>query len=108
MPDKNCGKCGKGGCKAMCPCVRSTRYCSAECQKEDWALHKRICTLHGNNTSCGWVKDFGPGGSDKEVVVTTLVPVIRDVAMWPISAILMLNVAKVGFSVCMRCLWSLR
>jgi len=39
------------GCKAI-------RYCSAECQKEDWASHKTHCTKKG--------KGGGGGGEEKE------------------------------------------
>jgi len=34
MANKKCGKCNE------------TTYCSVECQRKDWPLHKRICTGH--------------------------------------------------------------
>lgn len=42
-----CGKEGKGG-KALMRCARCYRveYCSKECQKLHWKVHKRICTAN--------------------------------------------------------------
>jgi hypothetical protein len=39
---KMCARCCKKGVK-KCPC-RKERYCSSECQKKDWELHKHIHT----------------------------------------------------------------
>ena len=39
-----CGKCGKGG-QALRKCARCHKaaYCSRECQRLDWKIHKRTC-----------------------------------------------------------------
>ncbi|KAI0085924.1 hypothetical protein BDY19DRAFT_963725 [Irpex rosettiformis] len=44
-PEKiaDCNKCGKAGCKLSCGSCKSVVYCSAECNKADWAEHKGIC-----------------------------------------------------------------
>lgn len=40
-----CGKCGKGG-KALMKCARCHKvaYCSKDCQRLDWKVHKRTCS----------------------------------------------------------------
>ncbi|KAJ6475683.1 hypothetical protein DFH09DRAFT_1217362 [Mycena vulgaris] len=43
-----CYRCNKPGDPKLRRCARChvTRYCSSECQKEDWKLHKPICVDH--------------------------------------------------------------
>lgn len=44
-----CGKCGKKEAAKLKKCARCLRikYCSAECQREHWAEHKRECKKDG-------------------------------------------------------------
>ena len=35
--------CGKAGHLKICSACMCVRYCSASCQKTDWAEHKRVC-----------------------------------------------------------------
>lgn len=39
-----CPACGAGPCSFRCKC-RLTFYCGPECQRKDWARHKRGCTV---------------------------------------------------------------
>lgn len=43
--EKTCAKCGSTG-RLNCSRCKLCRYCSAECQSEDWARHKEYCKLH--------------------------------------------------------------
>ncbi|KAG8942841.1 hypothetical protein FRC04_003472 [Tulasnella sp. 424] len=40
--DLSCAVCGKQS-KTRCAQCQSTHYCSPECQKGDWAIHKKTC-----------------------------------------------------------------
>ncbi|XP_060561743.1 uncharacterized protein LOC132721452 [Ruditapes philippinarum] len=42
--DKNkCGDCAKPNCTKLCNRCKGTFYCSKECQRKDWSVHKEIC-----------------------------------------------------------------
>lgn len=38
-----CAKCGKGGKTLQCTRCRKVSYCSKECQKSHWKVHKSAC-----------------------------------------------------------------
>lgn len=40
---RQCAHCLEGGAKSFCSKCRTTRYCSLECQRADWPLHKKAC-----------------------------------------------------------------
>lgn len=41
---KNCFVCARGDTKMhRCSRCQSVYYCSAQCQKQDWAAHKQVC-----------------------------------------------------------------
>lgn len=42
-PRRGCHVCYKEGNLLLCAKCRIVRYCSAECQREDWPAHKGIC-----------------------------------------------------------------
>ena len=44
-PSRKCARCGGPGKPKLlvCSACRSTSYCSAGCQKEDWKKHKLVC-----------------------------------------------------------------
>jgi hypothetical protein len=43
-----CSKCGKGDEKLLkCGRCHAVKYCSRECQKLDWGVHKNICGKAG-------------------------------------------------------------
>ncbi len=42
-PKKLCSFCRKPGDLKKCGKCKSSAYCSVECQKEDWTLHKVVC-----------------------------------------------------------------
>ena len=41
-----CTACGNGSCSKLliCSACKKAQYCSRDCQKADWQIHKRICT----------------------------------------------------------------
>lgn len=41
--DVGCAKCGKGGSSMRCSRCRKVRYCSKQCQRQDWGKHKSTC-----------------------------------------------------------------
>lgn len=44
LPDPECQSCSKPCSKPLrCGVCKSATYCSAQCQKNDWRFHKRIC-----------------------------------------------------------------
>lgn len=49
-PPKNCENCKREDSKdaplKICSRCKKVKYCSQECQKEDWRFHKRICTAN--------------------------------------------------------------
>lgn len=42
-PTKSCDECGKTGHLRLCSACRTVSYCSVECQKKDWPVHKTSC-----------------------------------------------------------------
>ena len=42
FPD-NCGRCGAPNASKICGRCRAMHYCSAACQRADWAQHKGDC-----------------------------------------------------------------
>jgi hypothetical protein len=42
---KTCFKCGRPNCTQQCSICRIARYCSAECQKAHWKIHKKVCKV---------------------------------------------------------------
>ncbi|CAM9230359.1 unnamed protein product [Scytosiphon promiscuus] len=38
-----CAKCGNGGNLKQCTRCRKVRYCSRDCQRQDWNRHKPVC-----------------------------------------------------------------
>ena len=42
MEKSSCAKCGKSA-NAFCFNCKIVQYCSRECQKADWKLHKTNC-----------------------------------------------------------------
>jgi MYND finger len=46
-----CHKCKQHNCKLFwCSVCKSTKYCSKECQRSDWADHKTKCSNNEGNT----------------------------------------------------------
>eukprot|EP00808_Paulinella_micropora_P027310 g45810.t1 len=43
MASQACNKCQKTGKMLVCGSCQSASYCSAECQKADWKVHKKPC-----------------------------------------------------------------
>jgi hypothetical protein len=43
--DKKCGNCSKLNCNKICSC-KYQHYCSVECQKTHWKIHKVCCLIH--------------------------------------------------------------
>jgi len=41
--NKVCAECGKSGAASVCTACRRVRYCSKECQRKAWKLHKVVC-----------------------------------------------------------------
>lgn len=41
---KLCGNCAKSDCRKKCGRCKKVYYCSADCQKQHWSLHKHSCT----------------------------------------------------------------
>ena len=41
----SCNRCNKDTTKKCAGC-KSVHYCSRECQKQDWAKHKKFCKKH--------------------------------------------------------------
>lgn len=42
MENHKCAKCGKNAC-FMCTNCKTVHYCSRECQKGNWKIHKGNC-----------------------------------------------------------------
>lgn len=38
-----CGHCTLKGATRMCGRCKKVSYCDQECQKKDWASHKKVC-----------------------------------------------------------------
>ena len=45
MPPRSCVVCGKE-CLLRCNCATAPAYCSKDCQKLNWKIHKSSCTAH--------------------------------------------------------------
>jgi hypothetical protein len=45
-PWKSCNHCGLQGVSKKCTCCASIYYCSSQCQKADWANHKKFSYEH--------------------------------------------------------------
>ncbi|KAF8878364.1 hypothetical protein CPB84DRAFT_1688354, partial [Gymnopilus junonius] len=47
----NCMTCGKDAQSDLkvCSGCKVAKYCSKQCQKEDWKNHKKECTITGRN-----------------------------------------------------------
>ncbi|KAL4232003.1 translational activator for mitochondrial COX1 [Mactra antiquata] len=43
QPKGDCSNCGIVDCVKRCSRCNKTYYCSTDCQKEEWPLHKRFC-----------------------------------------------------------------
>lgn len=39
-----CSECGAHGCNMKCARCRFASYCSVECQRKNWPIHKVVCT----------------------------------------------------------------
>lgn len=44
-----CTSCGTIGLWSRCMKCEQTCYCSVECQRKDWAVHKRLCARKGKS-----------------------------------------------------------
>lgn len=44
---KSCAHCEATDCRKRCSYCKDVYYCSPECQKADWKIHKHACKLHG-------------------------------------------------------------
>ncbi|VDB82936.1 unnamed protein product [Peniophora sp. CBMAI 1063] len=49
-------ECGAEECTLECSKCRLTRYCSPECQREDWKYHKSICGTEGGDDPDGFMR----------------------------------------------------
>lgn len=43
MVNNYCIECGKSNITSQCKSCHQVRYCSKECQTNDWPYHKRLC-----------------------------------------------------------------
>ena len=43
MEQKTCVQCGKAGAEKTCSACKVESYCSIDCQKKAWKLHKPLC-----------------------------------------------------------------
>lgn len=42
--DKSCAQCATSSCTKRCGGCKKVHYCSADCQKAHWKIHKKTCT----------------------------------------------------------------
>ncbi|KAL0052246.1 hypothetical protein WJX82_010627 [Trebouxia sp. C0006] len=58
-----CGQCGKTGAARRCSKCRLVIYCSSECQKAHWAVHKKECKQKAQQQLRVNVSSTPPGGA---------------------------------------------
>ncbi|KAF2427808.1 hypothetical protein EJ08DRAFT_699344 [Tothia fuscella] len=46
--ETKCAICEKHAAETKCASCKQIHYCSRECQKEDWSLHKKVCKIFEN------------------------------------------------------------
>jgi MYND finger len=68
--NKACGQCGAENSRKTCGGCRGVRYCSSECQRTHWKIHRQECAN---------MKKFGPAGAtgasrDPKAVPLPVVP----------------------------------
>lgn len=42
---RNCNQCNKENASSQCGACKNVSYCSKECQRENWATHKQVCSF---------------------------------------------------------------
>ncbi|KAJ1454310.1 activator of Hsp90 ATPase [Pelagophyceae sp. CCMP2097] len=71
VPKPKCGNCGATPDKLVrCSICKKAGYCSAQCQRDDWKFHKRVCTApvveKDSNTTAVPKKGAGAAAATKK------------------------------------------